>query len=193
MGPRELEEAPRPLTVRAFFGLPVPEAQREELGRFISVCAKIAPDFRWTPTENLHVTIRFLGSVDRTVAEVVADRVAGGRPAAFDLELGDIGTFGRSRSVRVVWVGLRAGAGGAGALARGVEAECLGAGLPGEERSFQAHLTLARARPRFGGTLPELPATPQLDPWRAEELILYSSRITRAGAIYEAMRTLPLG
>jgi RNA 2',3'-cyclic 3'-phosphodiesterase len=113
MGPGELEEAPRPLTVRAFFGLPVPEPQREELGRFIGVCATIAPDFRWTPTENLHLTIRFLGSVDHRVAEVVADRVAAGRPAAFDLELGDIGTFGRSRAVRVVWVGLRAGAGGA--------------------------------------------------------------------------------
>jgi 2'-5' RNA ligase len=163
------------------------------LGRFIGLCAMIAPDFRWTPTENLHLTIRFLGSVDRTVAEGVADRIAGGRPAAFDLELGDIGTFGRSRAVRVVWVGLRAGAGAADTLASSVEAECLRAGLPGEERKFQAHLTLARARPRVGGTLPELPATPQLDPWRAEELILYSSRLTRAGAIYEAMRILPLG
>jgi 2'-5' RNA ligase len=205
MGPGALEEDPRSLRVRAFFGLPMPEPQREELGRFIAHCAGAAPDFRWTPAENLHLTIRFVGNVDRAVVEEVADRLAGLALAGFVLELGEIGAFGRGREVRVVWLGLRAGADEAGGLAAAVEAECLRAGPVGaviksdpgrrvsaHERPFQAHLTLARARARGGSRLPDLPATPQLSPWRAEQLILYSSRLTRAGAIYEAIRTLPL-
>jgi RNA 2',3'-cyclic 3'-phosphodiesterase len=192
MGPGALEEDPRSLRVRAFFGQPVPEPQREELGRFIAQCAQVAPDFRWTPTENLHLTIRFVGNVDRSVVEAVADRLAALTLAGFVVELGDIGTFGRGRMARVMWLGLRAGADGARVLAAQVEAECVRAGLIGEDRPFQAHLTLARARTRDGSRLPDLPATPHLKPWRADALVLYSSRLTKAGAVYEVIRKLPL-
>jgi 2'-5' RNA ligase len=191
MGPGALEEDPRSLRLRAFFGLPVPEPQREELGRFIAACATVAPGFRWTATENLHLTIRFIGNVERSVVETVADALAGTALASFELAPSGIGTFGRGRAVRVVWLGLRAGAEAATALAAQVETECGRAGLASEKRPFQAHLTLARARGRDGSSLPDLPAPPQLGPWRAGELILYSSHITRSGAIYEAIRTLP--
>jgi RNA 2',3'-cyclic 3'-phosphodiesterase len=192
MGSGELEEDPRSLRLRAFFGLPVPEPQRGELARFIAECAQVAPDFRWTPSANLHVTIRFAGNVDRPVIDAVADALTGRLPAAFELNLGEIGTFGRGRAVRVVWIGLSAGAEAASALAAQVEAECVRAGLPAEQRAFRAHLTLARARSRDGSRLPDLPLTPRLDPWRADQLILYSSRLTKTGAIYEELRTIPL-
>jgi RNA 2',3'-cyclic 3'-phosphodiesterase len=192
LGSGELEEDPRSLNVRAFFGLSVPEPQREQLGRFIAECAHLAPDFRWTPTENLHVTIRFIGNVGRAVVEGIADALAGRPLPAFELELGAIGTFGRGRMVRVVWLELRAGSDAAAGLAALVDEECLRAGLAGQERPFQGHLTLARARARDGSRLPELQAPPRLDPWRADDLVLYSSRLTRGGAIYEAIRNLPL-
>ena len=192
MGPGALEEDPRSLRVRAFFGLPVPELQREELGRFIAECAQAAPGFRWTPAENLHLTVRFVGNVDRAEVEVVSDALAAHSPAALELELGDVGTFGRGRAVRVVWLGLRAGADAAAALASQLEAECVRAGLPGDEKQYRAHLTLARARGRDGSNLPDLPAPPQLEPWRAGELNLYSSRLTKSGAIYEVIRALLL-
>jgi 2'-5' RNA ligase len=122
--------------------MPVPEPQREELARFIAACAQVAPDFRWTPPENLHLTIRFVGRVDRPVVEAVADALAGRSLAAFELDLDGIGAFGRGRAVRVVWVGLRAGADAVVALAAHVEAECVRAGLAGADRPLQAHLTL---------------------------------------------------
>jgi len=192
VGPGALEEDPHPLRVRAFFGLPVPEPHREELGRFIAESVKLAPGFRWTPAENLHLTIRFVGSVDRALIETVADALSEKTLHAFQLGLGEIGAFKRGRAVRVVWLGLSHGADEAAALAAQVEAECLRAGLPGEERRFQAHLTLARARELGGAPLPDLPAPPRPEPWRAGELNLYSSRLTKTGAIYEVIRTLLL-
>lgn len=193
MGSAELEEKdPRSLRVRAFFGLLVPEPQRAELARFIAACAQVAPEFRWTPKENLHLTIRFVGNVERALVEAVADSLAQRQLAAFDMELGDVGSFGRRRAAQVVWLGLRAGAEGATALAAQVEEECVRAGLPAESRPYQAHLTLARARSRGGARLQELPAMPRVTPWRADELVLYSSRLARTGAVYEAIRTLEL-
>jgi 2'-5' RNA ligase len=193
MGAGELEEEdPRSLKVRAFFGLPVPEPQREELSRFVAACARVAPEFRWTATGNLHLTVRFVGNVERAAVDAVAAALAQRPLAAFDLELGDVGTFGRGRAARVVWLGLRAGAEAATTLAGTVEEECVTAGLPPESRPYQAHLTLARSRSRDGSRLPDLPAMPTVPRWRAGELVLYSSRLGRTGAVYELIRTLTL-
>ncbi len=174
MGPGQLGEETPPVKVRTFFGLPLPQAQREALAAYLHECAQRAPDFRWTPPENLHLTIRFLGHVELTLAE------------------GDIGSFKRSRLVRVVWLGLTSGEDEIKALAAKVEAECGSAGLEPEARRFNAHLTLARARARDGASLPELPPAPDLAAWRADELILYRSRLGRAGSLYEPLRRIRL-
>src|SRR5207245_2586422 len=86
-----------PLKVRAFFGLPLPEAQRNLLDRYLSGCAALAPEFRWTPATNLHLTVRFLGHVEGSLAEGIAGRLADARLQAFDLKLGQVGPFTRGR------------------------------------------------------------------------------------------------
>ena len=178
--------------VRAFFGLPLPETHRAALDPFLAGCTALALEFRWTPASNLHLTVRFLGHVELAMAEGIADRVAASGPRAFDLQLGDLGTFRRGRLARVVWLGLNAGAREAAALAELVEAECVQAGLEPEGRRFNAHLTLARARARDGSQLPVLPKPPDLPGWRATELILYRSRLGRGGSVYEPLRHLSL-
>jgi 2'-5' RNA ligase len=178
--------------VRAFFGLPLPEDHRAELGRYVTECSATAPDFRWVPPANLHLTVRFIGSVDLQAVEDIADRLAQENSASFDLELGDLGTFKRGRLSRVVWLGLTQGAHAALILAAQVEAECVRAGLGPETRAFQPHLTLARARPRLGAVLPSLAAPPRLKPWKADELVLYQSHLSPKGSIYEPLRRLPL-
>ena len=176
--------------VRAFFGLPLPDEHREVLEGFLASCRAIAPEFRWTLAENLHLTVRFLGQVDLTLAEGIADRL--GAPHSFELRLGDLGTFRRGRLARVVWLGLRAGVEELGGLAAAVEAECFRAGLEPESRAFNPHLTLARARARDRSSLPVMPDAPDLPAWRAEELILYRSRPGKGGSVYEPLRRIRL-
>jgi 2'-5' RNA ligase len=192
MGAGQLDKEDPVKSIRAFFGLPVPDEQRKELDTYLAACAVVAPEFRWTPAANLHLTVRFIGSVELSVAEGIADRLAERPFAGFELQLGGVGTFKRGRLVRVVWLQVRAGADAARQLAEQVEAECVRAGLAPEARPFQPHLTLARARPREGAVLPTLPDPPELQPWRATELILYRSQLGRAGSVYEPLRTLRL-
>jgi 2'-5' RNA ligase len=195
VGAAALEEGARAEVghgVRAFFGLPVPEAQRKQLDVYLAACAAKAPEFRWTPASNLHLTVRFIGHVERLVVEGIADRLADVRLAGFELKLGEAGTFKRGRLVRVVWLQVRAGMEPARELAALVEAECSRAELVPEARPFQPHLTLARARARDGAVLPSLLAPPELQSWHADELILYSSHMGRAGSVYEPLRRLRL-
>ena len=111
---------------------------------------------------------------------------------SFELKLEELGTFKRGRLARVVWLGLGSGHQEIAVLAGQVEAECARAGLEPEARRYHAHLTLARARARDGAPLPDLPAPPDLEAWRADELILYRSRLGRGGSVYEPMRRLRL-
>jgi 2'-5' RNA ligase len=172
--------------------VPLPEGYRAKLDPYLSECASLAPEFRWTPAANLHLTVRFLGHVDRGLAEGIADRLDGTGLHAVDVRLGEVGTFRRGRLARVVWIGLEAGSEELAVLAARVEAECTAAGLEPEGRKFNAHLTLARARARDGAVLPALPPPPQLPAWRADELILYESRLGRGGSVYEPLRRLRL-
>lgn len=191
MGHRELEKESR-LKIRAFFALPLPERHREELSRFLGRCAATAPEFRWVGAGNLHLTLRFIGSVEQEVAEGIADRLEGKLGVPFEVALGEVGTFRHGRLARVVWLGVRSGGEAMRELAHRVEAECRAAGLEPESRAFKPHLTLARARAREGAPMSVLPDLPGLEAWRAEELILYSSLLQRAGAVHEPLRTLGL-
>ena len=150
------------------------------LDTYLRDCAARAPEFRWAPAANLHLTVRFLGHVDASLAEGIADRLAEADLRSFDLRLGETGTFKRGRLARVVWLGLTSGA------------ECERAGLEREARRFNAHLTLARARARDGAPLPELGPAPELDAWQADELILYRSHLGRAGSVYEPISRIRL-
>ena len=179
--------------IRAFFAVQLPDAQREQLGRHLEACAAAAPDFRWATRDNLHVTLRFLGSVEREVAERIAYAAAGEAGPAFEVGLGGMGTFQRGRLVRVVWLGVRDGGEPMRRIAGLLERECRAAGLSPEARAFKPHLTLARARPRDGAALPALPEPPELAPWTAREVILFSSHLGRGGAVHEPIRALPLG
>ena len=194
MGTGQLDEKTEngSVKVRTFFGLPLPEAHRQALESFLRDCASRAPEFRWTPAQNLHLTIRFLGHVEGSRAEGIASRLAEASLMGFDLKLGGMGTFKRGRLARVVWLGLTSGVEQVAALAAKVEEECERAGLEADARRFNAHLTLARARPRDGAPLPELPPPPELDAWRADELILYRSHLGRAGSVYEPLRRIRL-
>ena len=185
-------EAGRQEKVRAFFGLPLPEPHRAELARFVQLSAVAAPAFRWTPSANLHLTVRFVGSVERRIVDAVAEHVAAVRPPRLELALGPLGTFRRGRLTRVVWLGVTTGAAELAKLATLVDAECVKAGLEGEERAFKSHLTLARARLREGADLPSLAPAPELGPWRADDLVLYSSRPGPGGSIYEPLRRISL-
>lgn len=178
--------------IRAFFAIAVPDPQRDALSGYLAECAAIAPDFRWASRDNLHLTLRFVGSVERAVVEAIAVRAEPEAGAAFTVALGEIGSFRRGRLARVVWLGVREGLDPLRRVANVLERECRASGLEPDARSFKPHLTLARAKPRDGAVLPEMPPPPELEPWTAREVILFSSHLGRGGAVHEPIRSIRL-
>jgi 2'-5' RNA ligase len=162
--------------IRSFVALDLPEGHLALLSAHLDRCGRLAPGFRWVAPDGLHLTLRFLGELDPAPLERVSAALARVRCSPFQVRLGEVGTFGPGRATRVVWLGVSEGLAACRALAGKVEAACRAAGLEADEREFQAHVTLARARANQA-RLPPLPELRPLPPWTVEDFVLYESRL----------------
>lgn len=150
-------------------------------------------DFRWQDDEQLHLTLRFVGEVDRPVAEDLATALSRIRSSPFELRITGAGRF-EQRSSGALWVGIEPKAPVA-ALAAKVERACQSIGLEPERRAFHPHITLARWKGRRTREVHEfLERTRGLssEPFAVTEFILFESRLSRHGAHYQAVETYPL-
>lgn len=109
----------------------------------------IEPDlvgFRWTPVDQTHLTLRFIGEVPAATAERSETALAGVRVEPFWLDLGGVGRFPPRGAPAVVWAGLSAVHPRLRQLRQQVDDHLLAAGLPLKLPPFVPHLTLARVR-----------------------------------------------
>jgi 2'-5' RNA ligase len=143
-------------------------------------------DFRWQNDEQLHLTLRFVGEVDRPVANDLADALGRVRNAPLELRVAGLGRF-EQRSSGALWAGVEPKPPIA-ALAAKVERTCQSIGLDPERRAFHPHITLARWKGRrtceVRGFL-ERKGGLSSEPFVAREFILFESRLSRHGAHYE--------
>ncbi len=104
-------------------------------------------DCHWTPPENYHVTISFLGGL--TEEQVAACRMAGEDAAEqlspFMVELANLGAFPEIEVGRVLWIGVRKSQ-KIMTVFEVLTDRLRRRGLPIEEREFLPHLTLCRLR-----------------------------------------------
>src|SRR6478672_1227085 len=96
------------------------------------------PDFRWQDDAQLHLTLRFVGEVERPVAEDLADALGRVRAAPFDIRIKSVGRFDQ-RNSGALWAGVEPKEPLA-ALAAKIERACLGVGLEPERRAFHPHI-----------------------------------------------------
>ena len=152
------------------------------------------PDFRWQDDEQLHLTLRFVGEVERPVANDLADALGQVRAPPMELRIAGAGRF-EQRSSGALWAGVEPKTPLA-ALTAKIERACVGVGLEPERRAFHPHITLARWKGRRTREVAAfLDRTRGLSspPFEIGEFILFESRLSRHGAHYEEVASYPLG
>ena len=152
-----------------------------------------SPDFRWQEDEQLHLTLRFVGEVDRHVANDLAEALGRVRAARFSLRIKDAGRF-EQRNSGALWAGVDPKEPVA-ALAAKVERTCQQAGLKPESRAFHPHITLARWKGRRTREVADYLDRHRglvSDPFEVDRFILFESRLGRHGAHYEPVSEYPL-
>lgn len=149
---------------------------------------------RWQDDDQLHLTLRYIGEVDRHLANDLADGLGRIEFAPFDLQIESTGYFERKGVPHTLWAGvgrndkLRA-------LQQRIERVCVSNGLEPTHRKFHPHITLARLNRSSGPIAAFLARTAnlRLTDWQVESYILYESHLRPSGSIYEEIVRFPLG
>lgn len=169
---------------RLFVAIRPPEKIRD---RLIDAMDESA-DFRWVSDDNLHLTLKFIGEVERPIADDVLSTLGQIRSGRFHLRLTGTGRFER-RSGGALWAGVEPREPVA-ALAAKVDRACLSAGIPAERRLFHPHITLARwsgRRSREVASFLQASRGIASDPFEVDHFTLFESRLSRHGAQYESI------
>jgi len=183
--------------MRLFLALEVPQEIREALGRFQRELAGQLRGWRFARSEGFHLTLRFLGEVQEADLtrqnEIWRSVAAKGVPVRVVFR--GLGVFPDERSPRVLWVGAveEPPAGRLRSLAEQFEQAAVRLGFDPENRPFRPHLTLARASGGGRPTLPEIQPGREFGSALFQEVVLFRSILSPAGASYRPLASFPLG
>jgi len=185
--------------LRLFVACELPEGMRDALAHVQDDLRRAgAPRLRWVRPEGIHITLKFLGEVERErvpeIAHALTDAIV---PFRLEMTPNVLGAYGGSR-IRVVWVGLEGGVERLAELARRVDDALAAAGFDRERRPFSPHLTLARVPDRL--PMPERTALAALvrdyrlrhvSPMMLTEVSLMQSTLGPGGSVYRTVAKFP--
>lgn len=180
---------------RLFIAVDLADAVAERLAALQQTLAERVEDdvrLKWTPPENMHLTLKFLGATEeseiaslRTVVRRVSEK-----QKPFEIESRGIGCFPRPDRPRVIWAGVDDdGAAHLSQVHLDLEERLAELGVPKEDRSFKPHLTLGRVKSREKPDVDAMFEGLRGTSWgttNAEEIVLYESLLDHTGARYEA-------
>jgi 2'-5' RNA ligase len=155
------------------------------------------PRARWQDDEQIHLTMRYIGEVDRRVAEEIVLALGHIHAAPIEVALAGVGGFDKKGRVDALWAGV-APHDALAALHRKIDHALVRLGLEPEGRAYIPHITLARLSRNAG-------FGPEIDQWlathaalaspifRLEHLTLFESHLGGEAAQYEVIERWPLG
>nr|WP_294849957.1 RNA 2',3'-cyclic phosphodiesterase [uncultured Sphingomonas sp.] len=151
------------------------------------------PDgWAWQDEDQLHLTLRFIGEVDRPMAEDIATALGSLHAPAPTIQLEGVGHFDHGpRSVLFARVGPRAPL---QALHDKIDRLLVRTGLVSERRAYLPHITLARKRGATDHADLWIEARAGLasGPLSVGHLTLFESHLGKHGPTYEAIARYPL-
>lgn len=175
----------------------MPPNWQKELFSIKTKCGKRIADVRWVPANNMHVTVKFLGSCEDNLPEKILSVLSSALSNfnSFHFKLGMLGGFPALKRARVFWMGMAEGGDTMRELASLVEEALVPLGFKKEDRDFHPHVTLARLKKPFD--LTEIAAGQDLENLKkslikVKYLTLFKSTLTPKGAIYDVLAEIPL-
>lgn len=176
--------------MRLFIAIELPGYSRNALERIQTG----VPGAKWVDSDNMHLTLRFVGETDGGQAEDLAYELSRIDRSSFEIGLAGAGQFSGGGGVKALWMGVAPEEPLIDLQAK-VERACRRSGFAPERRSFKPHITLAR----FNGATEtdrvrrflERYGRFEREPFRVSGFSLYSSELRPRGAIYRIEADFP--
>src|SRR5688572_4548796 len=114
-------------TWRTFCAIELPDGVRVQLADHVNRVRQAVPDVSasWSRAENVHLTLKFFGNVEKEKLTRISDAAA--RVAqdfsAFQIKIGGTGVFPRRSRPQVLWIGIEDSSGRLSELQQRLEEE----------------------------------------------------------------------
>ncbi len=181
--------------MRLFTGLSIPSHVVSRLDAAVREL-KPAAHLKWSPSENLHITVRFIGEwPDARLNEIQSALAGCAKPKPFKIDISRFGFFPNPHRPRTFFAGVHAGPELA-ALAKSTDEALDAAGSPSEKRAYSPHITLARIKDENIVALRERIASmtdTAFGSFEARGLSLYRSNTGPGGSVYSVLESYALG
>ncbi|MBU0690514.1 RNA 2',3'-cyclic phosphodiesterase [bacterium] len=183
--------------MRLFIAINLPDEWKDLLALPKESIAWLGKGVRWTEPTGMHLTLKFLGDVDRDLVERINDSLRSIVDAShrFSIRIAGTGVFPNPRRPRVFWAGITA-PDELTILQRKVDDAMEALGFPKEEREFRPHLTVARIKEPIGKkriTDAFLSFKMRSELFYVDHLSLMRSHLSSEGARYEELKSFTLG
>jgi 2'-5' RNA ligase len=169
---------------RLFVAIRPPAAVR---ARLLDLMGGVA-GARWQDDDRLHLTLRFIGEVDRHLARDVDAALSSVHHPAFEIAVNGLGLFDRRGEPATLWAGVSPQE-PVRALHKKVDQALVRVGVEPDRRAYMPHVTLARL-PRGAGpvqSLIERSGGITSLPFPVDRFSLVESRLTPDGPLYEVV------
>ena len=165
--------------LRLFIAVPIPDEVADKIARLQTGL----DGAKWSPRENLHLTLRFVGAVDERQAEDLDTALGDIRVPPIDIDLGGVGFFGSDKP-HAIWLGVKTN-NYLSTLRKQCERACRLTGLAPDPRAYTPHVTICYL-PRHQPLDSVLAFQQSLNlftvpTWTADRFYLYASRTNGPG------------
>jgi 2'-5' RNA ligase len=185
--------------MRTFAAVDISEPVRRALAGLLQGFRKIDPDIKWVDPPNMHITVFFFGETDDDALQKVREAIceAAARVFVFTIRLEGLGGFPSLVSPRVLWAGIRDEEGGLKRISEGIRDRVNASDLRvnSNDREYSPHLTLGRVKRRPSPGILESfrdRSGERFGSFQVSRVVLYSSTLTRQGAVYGVIDEYPL-
>ncbi len=181
------------MSYRLFIALDIEPGVRRKLHAAAAGLPVGDSKINFVAADSIHLTLHFIGGVadDRQMDLHLAVERAAGEVGGFDFAVTGLQAVPAQGRLRMIWAGVVEPTGRLATLHELLGASLREAGFQTDHRPFSPHITLARAKSaRDPAAIRQAVAAVEDEPFgtcHAEEIVVYSSQLTRNGPIYESM------
>lgn len=180
-----------------FFAVPLDDGLKGSIESILKPWSLLYPNVAWVHPADLHLTLRFLGGLDRDRSLHLASEMRSSSIASFALPLRGCLVFDKGRRGGVLCAAVHPEGHELIALRNEIEAQLQGLGFAGEERLFSPHVTLARFERNQENAIEDFCAAEKTRGWGVIEAAGYQlmkrkNSATREEAQYEVLANFAL-
>lgn len=182
--------------IRAFLAIEVPEELKLKIYKVIKEFKKIDANVKYVELENLHLTLKFFGYIDKEGLDVLSDKISSvvSEFDEFKVNVKGCGAFPNTNRIKVIWLGLENDE-FVKKLHDELDKEFVRLGFD-KDRKFSTHLTIGRMKSAKGKA--EVKSTienfsdVEIGEMNVGRIVLKKSTLTPQGPIYEDLEIFEL-